>query len=696
MLDTGDFVGSSAMGRFAATHDAAALASAASAMGIRATALGHRDLAMPRDQLVAVAAAMRARSIPYVATNLACEGAASALCDALVDAGDAPLVLDTPQGRVAYLAVLGPSTLRYIAHDRAAGVTLQPVAEAIARGVAAARAAGARWVVVAHDPDGPSAEDTALSVARDLPEEARPDLMLVNGASDFISSMEASRSGVPVVMTRAGRGVAVELGGPRLAREARQGAAPAEVGALTTGTHDWLCSTQNTPLRGGRLTAPLERDAFAEFLLNVMRDETETEVAIMNRGAVQGREIFPLNGGLTALHMASALPFDDRIYVGRVKGSVLADLATSPRAGRFILRGITTDGGVKINGRAVEPDTMYRVVTTGFVYDGGEGGIGATDGVELEVYGSQGPREFITAWLDRPHEGDITQIPVDPARRTRWTFNASLDLGFQLVNSANPAGGRIDGTSIAPYSNPQLSRSDTMALRGDARVYANANNPNWAWLNDLRARYGRASVGGGDFNENLDIIELNSNFRYTGFASTPHWYLPAPDVKLLVETEFDRLPRSATVPDAANPHHLRVQPTLGLAFTLNSFFSWRLGAGVEWQELLGDADPTYVFVGEVKLLPYSLFTFRGRSVTWQAELKAQVNQAFSDAQPGPTARDFLLTGNTRLAVPIFQSLNFTITYDTFMRLARGNELGVSHDLTLGLAWTWGRAVQTFR
>jgi hypothetical protein len=405
--------------------------------------------------------------------------------------------------------------------------------------------------------------------------------------------------------------------------------------------------------------------------------------------------MFPLNGELTGLHLATALPFDDRIYVGRVRGSVLSALATSDRAGRFALRGITTDGGVKINGRAVEPDTMYRVVTTGFVYDGGEGGLGATDGVELEVYGSQGPREFMAGWLDRQHSGDITQIPVDPAQRTRWTFNASLDLGFQLVNSANPAGGPMGGT-VVPYSNPQLSRSDTMALRGDARVFANANNPNWAWLNDLRARYGRASVGGGDFNENLDIIELNSNFRYTGFTSQPRWYIPAPDVKLLVETEFDRLPRTATVADDANPHHLRVQPTLGLAFTFNDRLSSRLGAGVEWQELLSDADPTYVFVAELKLLPVSLFTLRGRSVTWQGELKAQVNQAFSDAQPGPTARDFLLTAGTRLAVPIFQSLNFTISYDTFMRLARGNELGISHDLTLGLAWTWGRAVQTFR
>ena len=98
---------------------------------------------------------------------------------------------------------------------------------------------------------------------------------------------------------------------------------------------------------------------------------------------------------------------------------------------------------------------------------GGEGGLGATDGVELAVFGTQGPRELLAAWLDRPRTGDITQAPIDPARRARWTFNASLDLGFQLVSSANPAGGPRGGT-VAPYSNPQLSRSDTMALRGDA------------------------------------------------------------------------------------------------------------------------------------------------------------------------------------------------------------------------------------
>jgi hypothetical protein len=163
------------------------------------------------------------------------------------------------------------------------------------------------------------------------------------------------------------------------------------------------------------------------------------------------------------------LPFDDQLYVGRVRGSVLKALATSPRAAGLMIRGVTVRGGtVKINGRDVEANTWYRVSTTRFMVEGGEGGIGGdAETVELEPFGTQGPREFIAAWLDRPHEGDITQIPVDPARRTRWTFNASIDLGFNLVNVANPAGSAVAGTTIQPYGDAQLTRSDTMAVRGD-------------------------------------------------------------------------------------------------------------------------------------------------------------------------------------------------------------------------------------
>lgn len=700
-LDAGDFVGASAAARFAVSHDAAGVASAAAAMNLRAMAVGHRDLAAPRETLFAAAAAFSARHIPYVLSNLVCAPAARALCEAVVDAGDDPVILDTPQGRVAYLAVLTPSALRFVASDRAAGVTLQAPDEAIARGVASARAHGARWVVVAYDPEWPGSREDALHLATELPEGARPDVMLVNDVSNEFNSLEASRSGVAVVATRTGRAVAVELNGARLAREARAGAAPAEVTALATGTHTWLCETQNRSLVGAHLAAPMDRDGFTEFFLNVLRDETETEVAILNRGAVQGRELFPLTGGITALQLAAMLPFDDQLYVGRVRGSVLKALATSPRAAGLMIRGVTVRGGtVKINGRDVEANTWYRVSTTRFMVEGGEGGIGGdAETVELEPFGTQGPREFIAAWLDRPHEGDITQIPVDPARRTRWTFNASIDLGFNLVNVANPAGSAVAGTTIQPYGDAQLTRSDTMAVRGDLQLFANADHPNWNWRNAFRARYGRASVGGDEeFKENLDLLTLRSNFTYTGLSSGTHWYVPTPDAEIYAETEFDSAPRTdgVVIGSANDYHHFQLRPTLGAQFTFNDNIIARLAAGMDYKEVLQpETTPSYVLLARVTVSPWEVFTLRGRAVTWNAEAEFAVRQAFSDSANGNNARDGQLRLNTRLAVPIVSALSLTISYDLFGRLARGNELGVAHDVTLGLAYTWARAVQTF-
>lgn len=699
-LDAGDFIGASAAARFTVSHDAAGVAGAAAAMGLRAMALGHRDIAAPRDTLLAAAGALTARHIPYVLSNLVCEGAGRSLCDAVSDAGDAPVILDTPQGRVAFVALVSPSALRFVAADRAAGLTLQAPDEALPRAVRAARQAGARWVVTSYDPEWPGSQEDAVHLISELPEDGRPDLVLVNDVSDGFSSLEAARSGVPVVATRQGHAVAVELNGPRLARAARAGTAAADVNTLATATHTWLCETQNQALAGARLSAPMDRDAFTNFFLDVLRDETEADIAIINRGAIQGRELFPLTGSITGLQLAAIMPFDDQVFTGRVLGSVIKDFATSSRAGRFNLRGVTVSGGtVKINGRDLEPTTWYRVSTTRFVADGGEGGIGGdAESVDLSAFGTQGPRDLLGAWLGRPHEGDITRIPVDPARRTRWTFNGSLNFGFSLVNVANPAGSAIAGTTIQPYTDAQLSRADTMSLSGDAQLFINADHPDFNWRNAFRARYGRASVGGGPFNENLDLVTLRSNFTYTGLNSGEHWYVPTPDVELYAETEFDRYPRTLTVLDGSPQdfHHFQLRPTLGAQFTFTDALIARIAAGMDWKEVLATGtDPTYVFLARVTLSPFDLFTLRGRAVKWNGEAELAVRQAFSDAANGNTARDGQLRLNSVISVPIVQSLSLRLSYDLFGHLARGNELGIAHDVTLGIAWTGSRAIQTF-
>ncbi|MFO0651370.1 MAG: DUF3078 domain-containing protein [Polyangiales bacterium] len=287
---------------------------------------------------------------------------------------------------------------------------------------------------------------------------------------------------------------------------------------------------------------------------------------------------------------------------------------------------------------------------------------------------------------------------MDPARRTRWTFNASVDFGFNLVNVANPAGSAIAGTTIQPYGDSQLSRTDTMALRGDVQLFANADHPDWNWRNAFRARYGRASVGGGDFDENLDLITLRSNFTYTGLSSGTHWYVPTPDLEVYAETEFDRYPRTRTVLDGSTGdyHHFQLRPTLGAQFTFNSSLVARLAAGMDWKEVLQTGtDPTYVFLARMTLSPFDLFTVRGRAVTWNAEAELAVRQAFSDSENGTNARDGQLRLNTRIAFPVVKNLSLTLGYDLFGHLARGNELGIAHDVTLGVAWTGSRAVQTF-
>lgn len=703
-LDAGDLVGASVVGRYAVEHDAAGLAGAVRAMGIRALAVGHRDLAMARPTFVAAAQAFAARDIRYVLTNLRCAGAATSFCENVVDASDDPLILDSPYGRVAYLAVASPSVLQYVARDRASGVTLEAPKDAITRAAAAARGRGARWVVVAYDPEYPGSQEDTFRLAEELTEDARVDVLLVNDISEHITSVEVARSGAQVVATRQGHVTAVEVGGGRLARNARSGTAVADVATLATSTHEWLCTTRNQPLRGATLTSELTRDQFADFFLNVLRDQAHAEVAVLNRGAVQGREIFPLRGGITALNLEAALPFEDRLYVGRVKGSVLKALATSSRAGRFYLRGIVVDDGtVKINGRTVDDAAEYTVVTTGFVVDGGEGGLGDGAG-ELPIWGDRGPREVFRAWLEQPHTGDITALPSDPARHTRWNFRATLDGQFTLTYIAPPT----------DYDSPQLTRTDTTQFRFESQFRADADHPTFTWENGLRLQYGLAQNGPDPrgFIENLDLIDLRSVFTLRGLSGG-RWYVPVPYAEAFVETEFN-VPDPEVINNARTYHHLRLRPSLGARFQPATKFSVGLGVGMDWLEVLdSNQDPTYAIIVGTTLLPMTVFTLRGRPVEFEFAAEATLRNAFSTTPSGcamgainattgcmmgpivPKGRDVQVTGRTRIAVPVFDWMSLTATYSLFVRGVHDFEPNYAHDFVVGLRFGYTRALQTF-
>ncbi|MEZ4404995.1 MAG: hypothetical protein R3A52_00695 [Polyangiales bacterium] len=654
-----------------------AVARAVVSTGLRALALGPRDLAAPRATLLTAAGALRGWGVRYVLSNLRCAPDAAALCEVVVSRGEAPVVLETAYGRVGVVAALSPSTLPTLARERRAGLTLSPAAESIDEAVRAARARGAERVVAVFHPGASSPLQEALEVAGALRGEGRPDVLLVNEVSGAVDTAR-SRTGARLAATRAGQARVVELDAELRTAAPLWGYVPLAVleGAASLRAH--LCASEDVPLPGGHLTGPMSSSDFAGLLLDVLRERSGAEVAALPRDVVQAREVFPLSGAITALDLDAALPLDEVVVSGTLRGRELRALYGSDHA-RLYLRGVEDRGGgtLKVNGRALDDNARYDLVTTRFAVD--QTPALARVASRFTQLGDLSPREVLRAWLQRPRRGDITLAPIDPSLRTRWTFRANLDVSLALTSISNPAG----------LTDAQLARADSLSLRGDLELRADADHPAWALENGARLRYGQtrtvdaAGVSSG-FVETLDLVTLRDTFVLRAVRyGPPRWYVPLPYAEVYLESEL-------TAPDGPMPardfHHLQLRPTMGARFQLLDTLSLFAGAGFDWETLQPDASPALTFILGYQLLNTKLFPVGERFVEAQGSLDV------SWRDPGG-ASDALVRLNARLSVPVFEPLSVTLSYDLFGRALNGGAFGTSSDFTVGLRVNFARSVQ---
>lgn len=686
-LDTGDLLGASAVSRRAVEEDAPALARALRSTGLRAMALGYRDLAMPRETLITAARALGAQGLPLVLSNLRCAPPAAALCAQVVDTDDPPLLLDTPAGPVAFVALLAPAARVRVARDRGADIELLEPADTLRRMAPRARAAGAVAVVASYDAAERSGLDAALGLVTALASSetmVEHDLLLVNRLRDGVNAVLTSQ-GIPMVATRPRHAILIPPhgGGRDRVRPARLAEAPAEVVRYAAALSRRLCQALHRPLPGGQLEAPLGRDQFAGLLLDVMREAARAEVAILNHNAIRAPGgLFPLHDRIDELAVTAALPFDDQLRVGRLPGALLGALARSPQAARLYLRGINiADGRVLVNGRPLDEQASYRVVTTGFLAQGGDGVLSGAPPpvmaslVPFDRRGRRGPRELLLDWLTEPHLGDITTLPLDPGRHPRWTLRWSLDAAYSSTSLSNPAS----------YTDAQLSRAASTALRGDLELRADADHPGFRFDNSLRLRYGvtrtRTTTADSGFTESADLIVQRSTLTQRVRPRRPRPYDPQPYFEGYTESEFTR-------PMERAYHHLEVRASAGLRFTLWGRFQVQGGGGLDWELLAPGSLPMPVVVAGWSLPPTRVFSIRGRP----AEAQTTLDVAWRD--PGHSS-DLLVRFNAKLSLPLWGTLAVVLGYDLFVREVSGMPRGVASDVTIGLRVAQSRSVQSF-
>lgn len=711
VIDTGGLLAPNGVVRFASQRDAAGVARLVRDLGYRALAFGLNDLAAPRGQTIRIVRELRAMGIPMIASNLRCAPGASALCDVIVDASDGVSTHRVNGRLTAVLSVVRPDARQHVAPERAVGIEIGDPTEAIVRYTRMARERGAEIVVAVVDN---RIEGGALRLAAELPEDGRPDLILVSQQDELLFARPQT---VRPVLVGPSESDAVEVR-IRDSLEIHDGyeflAQPLSGRGISVAepVRDWIedigapyCEAWGHPLAGAPLEEPLDAAGMRDLVAEIIRDRTGADLAIINRQVIDRLWVQAQEGALTASDIYIALQYDEQLAVADVDERWLERLIINAeeREGELTISGMSWSGTrlrrfVRVGGHYTDGRARYRVVTIQFLAQGGRGllpELGALG--EWERVEDTSLRQMVLDYLQTPREEDPREALPEAEGTLEWTFRADADLTFSGSSIESPRqrctdemlaatpelcdadGFVIDdaGARSPAYASSQLSTSDLITLGLNLNLAANAAAPDWTWTNTGSFLYQTAwteptGAMGNSFVEAADQIRARSTLSWRGArtGNPDSWFIPDPTADVFVETEF-------TEPGERGYHWFLLRPTLGVRFQFTTKFQLQLMGGMQTQVLDPQAELQGGFGATLTLSPWVMFRYDLR--TANLEFTFDYFVTMSDTQTQGTLRGTLGTSYD-LAGPLALTLNANV----FVQHQSEQDVGAAISVTAGI------------
>lgn len=711
LLDAGDALFPSPLIRDLAASPASArnLVAALRSAGYDALATGNTTLGAPLDAMRGLLSAAVSGDLPMIATNLECadagdysdeEEAEEACRQGLVDLTRRSALIERGGLRVGVFSVLPDDLGERLARGNMAGARLTDPLEASRSAVRELRAGGAGLVVLlSHLDRTETAPRLTLQLLARLAPEDQPDLVITANTANLAIQMSTSRAG-PIVLAvsedaigrvalerREGRWRAAEVGEIGEAPEA--GAPSADLlGRIVSSWNAIYCERQVRRVSGGELSGEMDRDDFMHLALRAMREQTRADIGVLNAGLVDDDDLFPLRGPLTQGQIRRALPYDNELRVATIRGSDLAGVAERlTGSGAAVLEGLEDDDGtIKVNGRDVDPDARYRLVTIDFVAEGGDG-IVDPEAVTFETPGpgaggSAMLADRIVGWLaERPGRGPYDpDSRLDLHRAPLWSGSALVDAAISDLQINNRAEG---------YAQPPLDRQELFNLTLAADFRGGMSTRDHRWDNTLRLRYGRqrlqTEVGGPEHEwaESDDIIQLRSIYTFDYIRNRlldGAWYGPSIFATYQLESEFAH--------EGEGDHFLEMTGLLGLELNPLAWLKLAVGAGVRSTLLTDDSSPVpgLSFRGEVARRRF--FGLPQAPIY----LAALVDYFLLWPHDGPAHK---LTIEGRVEVEIVGPLRLAGSLRLFLYDEANQPVATALDTTLGVTLALNRRLQTF-
>lgn len=683
-----------------------------------AVSLGGLDLSLPADRVAPFFARAAARDFPLLAANLSCaEGAPRPeVCRALgTAAGDEPFrVVERGGARIALISILDPSHANEIASEKRRGLVFGEFADVVPPLVARLRGEGLADLVVVQYHTHARFQELALLGA--LPGIEGLDLVVMKQLKTGVwgrqeptaEGRDLGWSRVPGAGTTvlvAGRGVSQAVlaevdvrpdsdGWTLSPRSARLlDVSTAEPDADTVSALDALgasyCEDWGRPVQPDvPLASPMGEAEFQRYVLDVMRDDANTELSLLNAGALRNTDLLPTSEPLSRADLYALLPFGGELVRARVKGEMLWFFGADALVGGME----RVNGTPKVNGRPIDPTRTYSVVMNRFVADGGDGilqpsalkrreALEGGDGQPLELVDllvrSLEERRFV-----RRRSGvlDPAARHVDLMQKPLFTGSASANLSYSRVAVENP---EQDGAPAYPKS--ELAAYASHRFSGDARLAVSGDSRDHDFGGSLVLQYSFAEFAeelGGRF-EAGDWIRGKLNYDFAGLRSLAgdQGFVPVPFVEAQLQTEFDR-------PVTRDWHRFELTAIGGVRIRPLRPLTIMVGANARHEVLEPDSQPLGGIAVGYTLRRVTLFRIAKNPV----ELESESSWFFNDIgrRDMHEIRHF-----TRLSFQLLGRLFVTASVNVYAyREMPVDAWGAYVDMTLGLGLGFRSSVQS--
>lgn len=482
-----------------------------------------------------------------------------------------------------------------------------------------------------------------------------------------------------------------------------------------------LCAEVDQQVGRGTFKKPISYTEFLDYMMQVMRRRTRSEIAVINDSAIADTS-FPMKNRLTWEKLLRAIRTETSVGYVTISGDrlplVLGKHVTSKGYGLHVLGLTKVPGkGWQVNGRPLLNGHSYRVAITAFVARGGDGLLSlrkrseAFTSIDVSVadlatdfFGADGEAEY-----DKKFNINLQEDWPDLGRR--WLLFGDLDLGFSLssVSVSN-------GKGNARYSLPLLRRDDLVVLSGNLDLTLGASTRDHALELDVSLGYGQTWTPdeNGDLRGDESLDRITGTFVYKLYALRnrygSRWYMPVPYAEARLITEFTASgecdPMQCTKPQDQTYHYMDLGGTAGVGFLPHPLFFIKVGMAVRGELLTpADAKPEItpspgIYLGYLlrrwKIIPdvHHPLSFESRLDFYFTDLGGQLRRE--------------LTVQSKLLFSLTRRLAFTLGHRLYYFDKRcpgddlaclmegdGDKVSLANDFTIGLAIHLDYRLQTF-